>query len=123
MVKALFDTNILIDYLQGISSAQVELGSYTDKAISTITWMEVIVGATAENEQIIRRFLASFAVISVNEEISELAVSIRRRQKIRLPDAIILATASFEKRILVTRNTRDFDASSPGIRIPYHLIA
>ena len=45
MVKALFDTNILIDYLNGFEQAKAELARYSDKAISLITWMEVIVGA------------------------------------------------------------------------------
>ncbi len=39
MVKALFDTNILIDYLNGISAAKKELARYEYRAISTITWM------------------------------------------------------------------------------------
>ena len=45
MVKALLDTNILIDYLRGVGAARTELGRYQDKAISIITWMEVLVGA------------------------------------------------------------------------------
>ena len=44
MVKALFDTCILIDYLNGIQSAKDEIELFKDKAISTITWMEVMVG-------------------------------------------------------------------------------
>jgi len=45
MVKALFDTNILIDYLRGIEASRTELDRYEDKAISIVTWMEVLVGA------------------------------------------------------------------------------
>lgn len=41
--------------------------------------------------------------------------------RIRLPDAIIWATADVGGLLLVTRNTRDFDASNPGICIPYTL--
>jgi predicted nucleic acid-binding protein len=41
MVKALFDTPILIDFLNGIDDARSELDRHQDKAISTITWMEV----------------------------------------------------------------------------------
>ena len=47
MVSALFDTNILIDYLNGVEAARTELGRYSDKAISLITWMEVMVGGRA----------------------------------------------------------------------------
>jgi predicted nucleic acid-binding protein len=37
MVRVLFDTNILIDYLNGIEQAKTELDKLTDKAISVIT--------------------------------------------------------------------------------------
>lgn len=47
MVNVLFDTTILIDYLNGISDAAKEIGRYREKAISPITWMEVMAGARA----------------------------------------------------------------------------
>jgi hypothetical protein len=37
MVKALFDTNTLIDNLSGIAAAKKELERYPEKAISLIT--------------------------------------------------------------------------------------
>jgi predicted nucleic acid-binding protein len=36
-------------------------------------------------------------------------------------DAIILATAQSRGRVLITRNTKDFPAEMPGIRVPYTL--
>ncbi|MEF0942844.1 PIN domain-containing protein [Rhizobium sp. BR 362] len=48
MVKALFDTNVLIDYLNAVPQARDELTRYGEKAISIITWMEVLVGAKPE---------------------------------------------------------------------------
>ena len=44
-MKALMDTNILIDYLNGIDAAREEIGRYETPLISAITWMEVMVGA------------------------------------------------------------------------------
>ena len=44
-MKALFDTNILIDYLRGLPAARDELNRHQDKAISVVTWMEIMVGA------------------------------------------------------------------------------
>lgn len=52
---------------------------------------------------------------------AESAVQIRRAQRIRLPDAIIWATAQVHDATLVTRNTKDFPPSQPGIRLPYTL--
>lgn len=121
MVKLLFDTNVLIDYLNGVEQAKTELALYADKAISLITWMEVMVGASAETEAAIKGFLAEFTRLPIDEVVAALAVKLRKRHKIKLPDAIIWATAQVNSRILVTRNTKDFASYEPGIRIPYNL--
>ncbi len=39
-MNALFHTNILIDYLNGIDAAREELARYAQASISLITWME-----------------------------------------------------------------------------------
>jgi predicted nucleic acid-binding protein len=121
MVKALFDTNILIDYLNAVPQAREELARYEARSISFISWMEVLVGAPQEVEQATRAFLSRFTLAGLDDRIAERAVDLRRRHRIRLPDAIIWATADVGGMLLVTRNTRDFDASNPGIRIPYTL--
>lgn len=117
----LFDTNILIDYLNGIDKARREIERYKNRAISLATWMEVMAGTTAENEVPTRAFLANFQTFPITEEIAETAVILRKQRRIKLPDAIVLATAQREGRILVTRNTKDFPSSEPDIRIPYRL--
>src|SRR5471030_233767 len=93
---ALFDTNILIDYLNGIAQAKDTLEKFSHKpAISVITWMEVMVGAkkmSQEQETQTRQFLAQFLLLPVTDEVSEHAVTIRHESKIKLPDAIIWAT-------------------------------
>ncbi len=85
MVKALFDTNILIDYLGGVESARAELGRYDYRAISMISWMEVLVGTSASDEAPIR------------------------------------AWAQVNGLLLVSRNTKDFPATEPGVRVPYQI--
>jgi predicted nucleic acid-binding protein len=121
MVAALFDTNILIDYLRGIDAARDELAYYTEKCISIITWMEVMAGAVPETEDRTRAFLASFETIELDGQIAERAVSLRKTHRIKLPDAIIWATADINGLLLVTRNVKDFPQSDPGIRCPYQL--
>ena len=124
MVKALFDTNILIDYLNGIPAAKTELDRYTgkdDKAISVITWMEVLVGTTPETDNATRGFLAGFHSLPIDALVASRSVEIRKSHKIKLPDAIVWATAQVHDRILVTRNTKDFAADEPGVRVPYRL--
>lgn len=121
MVSALFDTNILVDYLNGIEQAKTELDRYSDKAISLITWMEVMVGATPETEGIVRGFLSGFASLPIEERVSEMAVALRKKHRIKLPDAIVWATALVNQRLLVTRDTKVFAPDEPGIRVPYQI--
>jgi predicted nucleic acid-binding protein len=121
MVKVLFDTNILIDYLNGIEQAKTELGRYSDKAISLITRMEVLVGATPETEAAIRHFLNEFSNLNIDDQVSDLAVTIRKQHKIKLPDAIVWATALTHNRLLITRNTKDFSPNQAGVYVPYRI--
>jgi predicted nucleic acid-binding protein len=83
--------------------------------------MEVMVGAAGDVEDATRGFLRTFDVVALDGEIAERAVSLRRDHHIKLPDAIICATAQKRAMLLVTRNTRDFAADDPGIRMPYKL--
>ena len=115
----MLDTNILIDYLNGRPAAQQELARYTHPAISVITWMEVMTGITPQTEQGTRTFLSGFDLLGIDAATAEQAVSLRRTHRIKLPDAIVWATARVHQSLLVTRNSRDFDPSDPGIRIPY----
>jgi len=118
-VKALLDTNILIDYLNGIEAAREEIARYDTRLISTITWMEVMAGTTENEEATVRAFLSGFQQIPVNSDVAELAVKIRREHRIRLPDAIIWASARSESALLVSRNSKDFPPDTPGVRMPY----
>jgi hypothetical protein len=119
-MKALFDTNILIDYLRGVPGSETELGRYRERLISIVTWMEVLAGArNAEEEDVIELFLRDFTVVALTRPMARDAITIRRTNRLRLPDAMIWATARAESALLVTRNTKDFPADDPGVRVPY----
>lgn len=121
-MKALFDTSILIDYLRGIDAARIEVERHDERAISVVTWMEVLAGVrTADEEDVTEMFLRDFRTVDLTRRIARDAVGIRRKHRIRLPDAIIWATARTESALLVTRNSKDFPATEPGVRIPYSL--
>ncbi|MDK9718789.1 MAG: type II toxin-antitoxin system VapC family toxin [Trichlorobacter sp.] len=106
----LVDTNIIIYYLEGQSDVVSFFREHRGKlAISPITWMETLsYDFTQEQEQIVRSFLAGFKMINISASIMEIAVSVRKQKKIKLPDAIIAATAIEQGSVLVTRNQRDF---------------
>jgi predicted nucleic acid-binding protein len=120
-LRALFDTNVLIDYLNGIEAAKVELARYEHRAISVISWIEVLAGTKPAVESDTRKFLATFERVELTTAIADRAVALRRAAKMRVPDAIILASARAENLLLVTRNTKDFPADEPGIRVPYRV--
>lgn len=121
-MNAVIDSNILIDNLNGVAAARTEIARYGTATISVITWIEVMAGAADESEaERLRAFLATFALQELSLEIADRAASIRRSSGLRLPDAIIRATADSLGQLLVTRNTRDFDSRDPAIRVPYRI--
>ena len=116
---AVFDTNIVIDALSGKRQAEAEYQRYDKVLISRITWIEVLIGEQAD-DSITRDFLSQcFSVAPLDQLVAEETVRIRRAKRIKLPDAIIWATALANEAILVTRNTRDFPKAEPSIRVPY----
>jgi predicted nucleic acid-binding protein len=128
MVKALFDTNILIDHLRGIPAARDELQRHQDKAISIVTWMEIMVGASPallHGTQALldgtQALLDGFTFIEIDRRVAERAVTLRRTHRIKLPDAIVWASAQVHAMLFVTRDARDFRADDPGIRMPYRV--
>jgi predicted nucleic acid-binding protein len=119
-IEAVFDTSILIDFLTGRDEAQEEFERYTRRGISIVTWMELQIGSRTEDEaDAIDLFLREFRVIEITRQVATRAAEIRRHTRVRLPEAIIWATAQMESAQLVTRNTKDFPANDPAIRIPY----
>jgi len=121
-----FDADIVIDALAGYAPARSEIqravGLGHRPWISRMAWIEVL---SKGNEAVVRdvtAFLAHFGLDEIDQEISMRAAALRReRPRLKTPDSIILATAQTRGRVLITRNTKDFPAAMPGIRVPYTL--
>lgn len=119
-----FDANIVIDALAGYPPARQEIERAVRYGarpwISRMAWIEVL---SKGDEAIVGEamaFLSRFGLDELDDEISRRAAALRReRPRLKSPDAIILATAQIRGRVLITRNTRDFPAQMPGIRVPY----
>lgn len=122
MSEISFDSNILIDALNGHEDARVEIARADRPCISRVTWIEVLSKIREGTMPVVARFLDGFAVDEVDVEIAGRAAALRReRSKLKLADAVIIASAQANGRILVTRNTKDFPPGTPGIRVPYTL--
>ena len=108
--KYLIDTNVLIDAQARKlpADALIALGEIIDRdfTISFITFIEYLgfkdISKSAEV------FIRLANVIEIDKEIIEICVKLRKISTIKLPDAIIAATALSRGLTIVTRNTSDF---------------
>lgn len=121
MSDPFFDSNILIDWLTGNPKAVAELSRYSRHRISRLVWTEILAGEDLETRDVVRELVSPFEVVEIDARIAAAAADIRNRSRMKLMDAYILATAQVNGAILITRNTKDFPANLPGIRVPYHL--
>ena len=80
--------------------------------------MEVMVGTRDDEQDRVRSFLSRFRQTDIDAKIAETAATIRRSHEMRLPDAIIWASAQHQSALLISRDTKDFPVDTPGIRIP-----
>jgi predicted nucleic acid-binding protein len=112
VTRILVDSDVLVDHLRG--HRRLVAGS-DELHVSAITRAELFSGGAAE-ERRIRRLLEPMTALAVDAALAERAGRLRREHGVRLPDALIAATALRYRLTLVTRNTRDF-AVIHGLRI------
>jgi hypothetical protein len=112
-VELLFDTNIFIYHFNGrLNQAGSDLlrkGLSGQGAYSVISRIEVLGFEQSEKATVqAKRVLARLMEFPLTSEIAERTIDIRRRCKIKVPDAIIAATALEYSLRIVTRNQEDF---------------
>ena len=110
----LLDTNVLIEILKNNQNTIQNVSALTPPlAISSITAMELIVGARNKKEiQLLNKFIARFQVIHLDSIISLAALKLitgyAKSHALDIPDALISATAISKRAKLLTYNTKDF---------------
>ena len=117
----LLDTNILVDVLRGEAVALAWLEQQQNPRISVITWIEVLVGCRDGESEAVQTWLETFPRLPLDEAIAQETVKLRQRHGLKVPDAIILATARCRDLTLATRNHRDFPLTLGGVLHPYTL--
>jgi predicted nucleic acid-binding protein len=110
--KAILDTNVIIFASKQQIDVERLLVSYDVFYTSIISFMEVYgydFTIQAEKE-LIDEVFENLEVIDINKEIAKQVIIYRknRSKKIKLPDAIILATAKYLEADLVTDDWDDF---------------
>lgn len=103
----LIDSNILIKYaVADNASANAFILTVLESGfqISVITRIEVL----SKNSQL-QEFISEATILPLLEEVIIKTIEIRQKHKIKLPDAIIAATAIVNNLKLLTHNTKDFN--------------
>ncbi len=63
---------------------------------------------TKKDDSIIRKFLGLADIINIDEDLAERIINVRKKYKVKIPDAIIAASALEYNLIIITRNIKDF---------------
>lgn len=121
MVRYLLDTNVISHYLSLLMPAPAIafLDKVMDKVpqMSVITQIELLCWKTDKlTEQRIIEFVNDSHVWGLTPIIVENCIALRKKRRIRTPDAIIAATAMEQKMTLITNNVVDF-ANIKGLRL------
>lgn len=114
MIKYLFDSNILIYHFNGklnqfgtdlLSEGLTGVGDY-----SIISKIELLgFNQSESDDRQARLLLSSLRELELTSTIAEQTIQIRKIRKLKLPDAVIAATAIVSNLTIITRNTSDFD--------------
>jgi predicted nucleic acid-binding protein len=121
MVSSYWIPNVVIDFLNGRPGLEV-LGDRLTEAecfASVITRMELLSfeRLTAESEKLVRDFLANLTVASLDDKIEHAAIALRRATRLKLPDAIVAATAWAGGLVLLTSDQQMLNMEWPGLEI------
>jgi predicted nucleic acid-binding protein len=103
------DTSLIIHMLNGNALASEVLNNKTIW-ISCITEMEVLSfpKLTKENIKLIKEFFSECIIVDLGNDVKEIAITVRSKHRLKLPDAIIAATSIYLDFPLLTMDS-DFE--------------
>ena len=90
--RYVLDTNVVLYLLSGRLVNPLPVGEFYLSIISEIEMLSFS-AIGQEEESRIREFLAQVTIVGLSEEVKQLTIEIRRKYRLKLPDAIVCATA------------------------------
>jgi predicted nucleic acid-binding protein len=90
--RYVLDTNVALYLLGGRLLAPLPTGEFY---LSVISEMEMLSYPSLKEDeaQMVRQLLAKLTVVGLGDEIKNAAIALRKQHRLKLPDAIICATA------------------------------
>jgi predicted nucleic acid-binding protein len=120
VTSALIDTSVLLDYLSGEKRAQRALAVYAHRAISVVTWLELMAMCPAEASEATRGFLRTFERLSLSEAIADEALRLMRAKPgLAINRAITWASANANQLSFLTVNPAHVGKVEPNVVMPY----
>ena len=105
VIKFILDTNVAIDFLGGRTTEPLPDGRYGISVISEIELLS-FPSLFMEEEKAIRSLLDSVESLPLNEAVRDRTIVVRRASGLKLPDAVIVATAMTWESTLITNDKR-----------------
>ena len=108
--KYLIDTNVILDYLGRKLPTESEdiLSEIIDDQINLSSINKIELLGFSNVEQVIIDLVSFADIYHIDDEIIDKTIELRKKYKIKLPDAIIAATAIVNDFTLISHNFRDF---------------
>ncbi len=120
LARGLVDTGLLVDYLEGEPRAARALEAIERRAISVVTWVELMSLSPPDALEATRGFLRSFDRVPLSEPIADEACRlIRNHPGLALRRAVSWAAARVGKLTFVTADPAFVDADPRGVRLAY----
>src|SRR3546814_18633703 len=99
MIDAQFDSDILIDALNGIEAARAEIRRAGRKSVSRVSWTEVMYAADPASVKAVEAFLGCFQIEEIGDAVARRPAALRAERKgLTLAAACVMATGSSEER-------------------------
>ena len=108
--KYLIDTNVILDFMGGKLPAKTEdfLSEIIDDRINLSAINKIELLGFSKVEQALVDLVSFAEIYHIDDEIINKTIELRKKYKVKLPDAIIAATAIVNDFTLISHNFKDF---------------